>query len=88
MQLDVPGEWVDQMGSQLVAGGVLVAVDDDADLLMPSRPPEQIAMADVAAIVAGPADQFLDRVELPREGEVTLAAADTAAAQRLADLAF
>jgi membrane protein len=88
MQLDVPVEWVDDVGNQLVTGGILVAVDEDEDLLMPARPPEQIAMPDVSAIVAGATDRFLQRVELPQEGEVALAAADAAAAQRLAALGF
>jgi DNA-binding IscR family transcriptional regulator len=88
MRLDVPAGWLDEVADHLVDGGVLVSVHDDEDLLMPARPPEQIAMADVAAAVAGSDDAFLQRVRLPAATEAVLVAAESAAHAKLAAIAF
>jgi membrane protein len=87
-QLDVPREWMGGVVDELVARSVLVPLQDDADLLLPARPPEQIPFAEVAEAVAGGDDPYNARVRLPDAAEAQLRAADAAAAERLAGAAF
>ncbi|HLQ36893.1 MAG TPA: YihY/virulence factor BrkB family protein [Planctomycetota bacterium] len=87
-QLDVPGEWLERVADQLVAGGVLVQVEGGDELLMPARPPEQLDMQAVQAALDGPDDEFLARVRLPASAEQELGSADSAAAAVLSKLGF
>lgn len=88
MELDVPAEWMEGIGDDLLAGGVLVQVAGDPDLVMPSRPPEQIQAAEVLAAAEGSIGHFLDRVRLGEESERKLATIEQDAARSLSVVSF
>lgn len=85
-RLDVPMEWVDEVGDALVRGGLLVVLQNDSERLMPALPPEQIDLARVTAVVDGDGDANLTRVQLPAEQEQAVLAARTAAEASLRDV--
>ena len=87
-RLDVPMEWVDGVSDLLVQGDVLVVLQGDAERLMPAVPPEQLDMAKVTAAVDGDGDANLARVQLPLAQEQEVAAARSAAGERLGQLRF
>jgi membrane protein len=88
MELDVPAEWMEGIGDDLVASGLLVQVVGDGDLVMPSRPPEQIRAPDVLGAAEGTVGRFLERVRLADESERMLATAEQDTARALSAITF
>lgn len=87
-RLDLPREWVDDAAELLVQAGLLVPVGGDEEVLMPGRPPETIAVADLLAVLQAPGDPAAQRVALPEEAEQRLTAAFAAARREVAGMAF
>jgi hypothetical protein len=88
MELDVPAEWLDAIGEDLLRTGLLVEVRGDDDLLMPARPPEQIRPPEVLAAAEGTTGRFLERVRLQGEPERVLSAAEQDAGRALGVFTF
>ena len=85
VDLDVPREWVDGVFDALSQAGLVVGVRGSGqDIAMPARPPEEITFGQVVSAVNGQDVRgFLERVQLPEEGEEDLTAAEAAGAERL-----
>jgi len=88
MELDVPGEWLESVGDDLLRSGLLVQVLGDDDLVMPARPPEQITVPDVLAAAEGMTGHFLERVRLQGDSERALSTAEQDARRSLAVFSF
>lgn len=87
-EMNVPREWLQDVLTLLIDSGLLVAAQGDEELLLPGRPPEDIGMADVFAVLEGRGSRHLELVRLPENPEARLAAASQAAAQAVRGMAF
>lgn len=87
-RLDLPAEHVEQVAQRLLDGHVVVRLAGDPEVLMPARPPEQFALPEVLAVLAGDGDQALARVRLPEAEERQLELVSELAREQLARLRF
>lgn len=88
MGMDLPRTWIDDAASLLTDAALLRPLPDEGDVLVPTRPPEQIHMDDLLKAIEGRGKFQVQRVALPDELEAQLSAAFDTAAHAVSGMAF
>jgi membrane protein len=88
MGMDLPRAWIDDAACLLIDAALVKPLPKDCDVLVPTRPPEQIHMDDLLKAIEGRGKVQVQRVALPDELEAQLSAAFDTAAHSVSGVAF